>query len=209
MKTAALSLPLVLALVVGCGDASPKVDSAATGSTEPSWQRVMEQDLTPAQHDQLQRAVVAQQEMAHTMMGELKSELEGGSPAGAVVVCRDLAPMIADHVSTEHGLIIGRTSHRLRNPGNTAPEWVSVVVDEGFEMQATFEGPKGELGVTLPIRMAAQCLACHGPAESLSDEITLALTKSYPEDQATGFAEGDLRGWFWIEVPAQAGTSDS
>jgi hypothetical protein len=29
-----------------------------------------------------------------------------------------------------------------------------------------------------------------------------ALAEHYPEDQATGFQEGDLRGWFCIEVPA-------
>ena len=29
-----------------------------------------------------------------------------------------------------------------------------------------------------------------------------ALAASYPADRATGFREGDLRGWFWIEVPA-------
>jgi len=209
MKITTLWLPLSLALVVGCGDSSPKVDSTGIEISEPSWQRVTEDRLTPAQQDQLQRAVAAQQEMAHAMMGELKAELESGGPAGAVVVCRDLAPMIAETISTDHGLVIGRTSQRLRNPTNTAPEWVSMVVDEGFDEQATFAGPAGELGVTLPIRTAKPCLACHGPADSLDDEVTTALAELYPEDQATGFAEGDLRGWFWIEVPAQVATSDS
>ena len=27
------------------------------------------------------------------------------------------------------------------------------------------------------------------------------LAKEYPADQATGFKENDLRGWFWVEVP--------
>jgi len=33
------------------------------------------------------------------------------------------------------------------------------------------------------------------------------LAAKYPMDQATGFKEGDLRGWFWIEVPPSASTS--
>ena len=28
-----------------------------------------------------------------------------------------------------------------------------------------------------------------------------ALAASYPQDQATGFGAGDLRGWMWAEVP--------
>lgn len=202
MKIAVVPVLMVSVLFVACGDSPTTIDPTESETSQPSWRRVMEHELDPAQNVQLQRAVAAQQEMAHTMMAELRSELETGGAAGAVVVCRDMAPMIADHVSTEHGLVIGRTSHRLRNPANTAPEWVSMVVDEGFDVQATFAGPDGELGVTLPIRTAAPCLACHGSADSLDGEIKAALTTSYPEDRAVDFAEGDLRGWFWIEVPA-------
>jgi hypothetical protein len=39
----------------------------------------------------------------------------------------------------------------------------------------------------------------------IPDEVKQTLAKEYPDDQATGFEEGDLRGWFWIEVPADAG----
>jgi hypothetical protein len=28
------------------------------------------------------------------------------------------------------------------------------------------------------------------------------LAKTYPGDRATGFAAGELRGWFWLEIPA-------
>ena len=65
------------------------------------------------------------------------------------------------------------------------------------------EGPAGELGAFLPIKLAAPCLACHGPADDLDEDVRSALAESYPDDQATGFAEGDLRGWFWIEVPSE------
>jgi len=40
----------------------------------------------------------------------------------------------------------------------------------------------------------AMCLACHG--ESLSQELQAVLHERYPEDQATGFKEGDIRGAF-------------
>ena len=43
------------------------------------------------------------------------------------------------------------------------------------------------------------CLACHGehPAEAVRER----LAALYPEDNASGYREGDLRGVFWAEFP--------
>jgi hypothetical protein len=109
--------------------------------------------------------------------------------------------MIAEHAADEHGLAIGRTSHRLRNPANTAPEWADALIEQRVAESAYLAGPAGELGVMLPIRVAQPCLACHGAREDLDGEVAAALAESYPADEAVGFTEGDLRGWFWIEVP--------
>ena len=32
-------------------------------------------------------------------------------------------------------------------------------------------------------------------------EVQHALKESYPVDRAVGFAEGEVRGWFWVELP--------
>jgi hypothetical protein len=194
---------VVFILILG-GCAGPDRSAPRDEGTplDDRWIEVTEADLDGAQKDQMVRAVVAQQEMAATLMGELKAELESGGPAGAVSVCRDLAPVIAGHVATEHGLAIGRTSHRLRNPANVAPDWASTSVEGATGVRAMFVGPGGELGVLSPIKLVAPCLACHGPKEALADDVKAALAESYPDDRATGFSEGDLRGWFWVEVPA-------
>ena len=56
----------------------------------------------------------------------------------------------------------------------------------------------------LPIRLQPQCTMCHGPAAAIADEVRAEIAASYPDDRATGFATGDLRGWFWVEVrPAE------
>ena len=114
-----------------------------------------------------------------------------------------MAPMISEHVADNHGLEIGRTSHRLRNPENLPPEWAAAAVEAVSETAGYVEGPAGELGVMLPIKLASPCLACHGENDSLNEDVRSALAESYPDDQATGFAEGDLRGWFWIEVSGE------
>ncbi len=193
---------LLLLVVSGCGRSEPVATPDGEIEVASTWRVVAEADLSTAQRLQLDRALAARDELATTLMGELKAELEIGGPAAAVVVCRDMAPMVSEHVADNHDLLIGRTSHRLRNPGNLAPEWAAPAVNALVENPWYAEGPAGEFGAILPIRLAAPCLACHGAADGLDENLRSALTQSYPDDEATGFAEGDLRGWFWIEVPA-------
>ena len=54
--------------------------------------------------------------------------------------------------------------------------------------------------VVKPIAVAPPCLACHGATEQLSEEVQTYLTEHYPNDQAVGYAVGDLRGVFWAEA---------
>lgn len=57
----------------------------------------------------------------------------------------------------------------------------------------------GDAAALLPIKLQAQCLMCHGPKEQIAPVIQDQLVKLYPNDEAIGFKEGELRGWFWIE----------
>ena len=95
-----------------------------------------------------------------------------------------------------------RVSQKLRNPSNTAPAWAGALLADGPDETRRAVSPQGDLGVTLPIRIAGKCLLCHGPQDSLGADVRSALASKYPHDQATGYAAGDLRGWFWVEVGA-------
>jgi hypothetical protein len=44
------------------------------------------------------------------------------------------------------------------------------------------------------------CLACHGAA--ITPEVAAALDAAYPEDQARGYALGDVRRAFSVSKPA-------
>jgi hypothetical protein len=139
--------------------------------------------------------------MFAALLTTLAAELETGGPANAIAVCRDEAPEIAASTAKRLGVRIGRTSWKLRNAKNVSPPWAeSLLADRPGEPRVA-AGPKGRLGVTLPIRVAGACMTCHGPAETIPSDVRDALATLYPEDQATGFQEGDLRGWFWVEVP--------
>ena len=135
---------------------------------------------------------------------DLKAALIDGmqeGPAAAIAVCSEQAPAIAERLSV-HGVRMGRSSHRLRNPDNAPPDWLRSTID-GYATQAVELAPRvidlggGRSGYVEPIVMQPLCLTCHG--ETLSPEIAASLLAKYPDDQATGFAEADFRGVFWVE----------
>lgn len=49
--------------------------------------------------------------------------------------------------------------------------------------------------------LVALGVRCHGTADSLVPDLAAALREGYPQDEALGFAEGDLRGYIWAEAP--------
>jgi hypothetical protein len=49
------------------------------------------------------------------------------------------------------------------------------------------------------IGTAEGCLGCHG--EKIKPELLSLLDQRYPQDQARGFREGDLRGAFTLSRP--------
>ena len=195
-----------LLVLVSCGGPAVPVEESPSTGVDPVWRSVDVSALDEIGGAQLAKAAGARKEMAETLMAELKGELEAGGPGSAITVCRDMAPMVAEYVADEHEVRIGRTSHRLRTPGHNAPAWAISTVDAQVAAEQVFLGPAGELGVLTPISVAKPCLACHGNPEAISVEVAAALSENYPEDRATGFAEGDLRGWFWVEVPPAVST---
>jgi hypothetical protein len=165
-----------------------------------TWRALAETEFTPAQVAQRQKVEAARDNLAQTLLGELSAALANG-PAAALVVCSERAPVLAAQVAERHQVRIGRTSLSLRNPHNTPPAWAVDHLRSGPAAAAWFAGSRGEFGALLPIRLQPQCVQCHGEATALSAEVRAALAKLYPQDRATGFRAGDLRGYFWVEVP--------
>jgi hypothetical protein len=165
------------------------------------WLETSPEMMTETQRAQQELVASATNAMVSEWMGELMAALDSGDPSNAIGVCKDKAPEVASHVSAQYGLDIGRTSHKLRNPANVAPEWADEYVDDLVDTPVYLVGPEGELGVLLPIKLKAECQMCHGPTEAIDEDIMAEISENYPEDQAVGFAEGDLRGWMWIEAP--------
>ncbi len=142
--------------------------------------------------------------MFQELSGKLMEAMAKGGPPAAIEVCSKEAPQVAERVGKRLKVRIGRTSLKLRNPKNAPPDWAKQLVEQQVGKPTFLQLPDGGTGALLPIRLEAKCLPCHGPPETVSDDVRKQLAKFYPEDRATGFKVGDLRGWFWVEVPAKA-----
>lgn len=155
------------------------------------------------------KAEQAMNELQTALLGKLRSAMEAGGPAAAVDVCRTEARAIAEAVALKQGIELGRTSHRVRNPANAPRAWARPAVDAAAGSKAASEGLKvfdlgDRVGVLRPIGTADACTKCHGAPDEVRKNLGAALAASYPQDRATGFAPGDLRGWMWAEVPKAA-----
>ena len=196
------ALVALLALTVaGCTPTPQAPDQRGTPMPAPTTTTTTTAPTPPA------RAVAA----AAAMKGELKTALEDamktGGPLAAIDVCKDKAQAIAA-VHSKDGLLVGRTSHKLRNPANAPRPWVQPLLDEMVKADPTtlaartvrLEG--GRVGYVEPLLTGPACLACHG--EAVAPAVLASLQTIYPADTATGFKAGDLRGIVWVELTATA-----
>jgi hypothetical protein len=169
--------------------------------------------ILPAHAGELeQRAAASQaaiQGFASALQSELVSAMQQGGPVEAISVCNQRAPEIASGISEETGWSVGRTSLKLRNPDNAPDDWERAVLED-FDTRLAAGTPAAELThhevVTdgdetvfrfmRAIPTGGVCLACHG--SPLGGEIQHALERLYPNDQATGYVEGQVRGAFTI-----------
>jgi hypothetical protein len=157
--------------------------------------------------------------LADQLMSELKAELGQamgqGGPITAVAVCKSRAPEIAARLSASSGADVGRTAIRWRNPAN-APDDLERAVMQGFEAElsravpaaaappdAIFESRSAqgtERRYLRAIVMQPVCLACHGA--TLAPDLATVIAREYPQDAATGFETGQLRGAVTVRWPA-------
>jgi len=152
----------------------------------------------------LERAALARDALFNELSTRLLAAMSNGGPAKAIEVCSKLAPKLAKEVGEQHQVSIGRTAVRLRNENNRPPAWAEPLLKDLPTKPVVQDLENGRTGVLFPILLKVQCLTCHGPDDKIAAEIRTELARLYPNDKATGFQEGDLRGWFWMEVPADS-----
>lgn len=151
--------------------------------------------------------------LADQHQAELQQALSGAiaevGPVGAIGVCEASAPALAAALSQESGVQVGRIATRHRNPGNGVPAELAAMYDDLENRPVADGAPRfvsavvGERQVLLrAIPMKDEpCALCHGKA--IAPEVSAAIAAAYPQDRATGFAAGELRGAFLVSKPAR------
>lgn len=149
-------------------------------------------------------------EFASTLQGELKQAMQSGGPTEAIEVCHTRAPEIAAGLSSENGWEVARTSLKRRNADNAPDGWEREILQQ-FEVrklageapaeldyaETVTENGKPVFRYMKAIPTQKVCLACHG-GDNVAPEVAGKIARYYPDDQARGYAEGDLRGAFTL-----------
>lgn len=192
-------LCLLFAMVLCAGCSQPAtVESESNKKAAPQIMR-----LDESQQQQRAAAIAAKEKLFQSLLGELTSSIGENGVAQSIEVCKTKAPELARMVSEEMNLKIGRTSFLLRNDKSAPPAWAASHVQDRVENEVNVDLGEDRLGVLLPIRLNDACIQCHGQSDAIDATVQVALATHYPNDQATSFAAGDLRGYFWVEVPSR------
>ena len=136
----------------------------------------------------------------------LLGSIQEKGTAGAVEFCSIRALPLTDSISREQGVEIRRVSDKPRNPLNNANEHEREIIagmrqqlskgeKPGFDIMK--EGPK--TSYYFPIITNEMCMQCHGQKDiDITAETQKVINEKYPDDQATGYGVGELRGVFVV-----------
>jgi hypothetical protein len=167
----------------------------------------------PVQTQQLVRneGAAATKALTGMLQSNLMAAMQEGGPSYAVDFCAGEALALTDSVARQlgSGISIKRVSENHRNPVN-APDAAEVRALRHFQDALTESGSlpedwvqetaNGELRYYRPLVIAEPCLACHGDPASMDPAVVEAIDARYPDDRATGYEIGDLRGLVRVTV---------
>lgn len=155
------------------------------------------------------RAKATIKQYAGALQTELKTAMQAGGPVVAIAVCNTQAMPITTQVAMEHGMQLSRVSVKNRNPANVPNDWQAAVL-ENFDVQKaagkdisklawsetvnTDDGREFRFMKAIPT--GELCLKCHG--SKLAPEVGQVLAELYPNDRATGYSKGEIRGAFVV-----------
>jgi len=202
-----ISLLFALTLLAACGgreEAAPAPDTADAALTAaPSEAEV-------AAVSEAAAPVAAA--LVQSLGGNLQSAIAADGHVAAMEFCNVEAMPLTAQVTEEQGMEVKRTSWRVRNPSN-APDALEVEALAHFRSRAEAGAapepwvqadPAGGWRYYQPLPTGDLCLSCHGAPPDLADGVPAALEQLYPDDEATGFTAGELRGLLRVSVPETA-----
>ncbi len=205
MKRRIQLLVIPLAVLMGC---SRNPDGPANSNSSP----------LPALTDEarsaaLQRGKAIAMETFSLLSSNLQSAIQQGGVSNALPFCSLAASPLTAGMAGKHGVTLRRITHKARNPAGKA-DAIELGILQQFRdaLVATPTNPPPPIVTNLtagtatffaPIVLNNElCLKCHGePGKDIQPENVAVIQRLYPQDEATGFKLGELRGAWRIDFP--------
>ena len=206
MNFKALS-PVVLTLaastlfLTACGEQASEVATNA-GASQAEAAGTDQNAVLKAQVDNAKKSTKV---FASSLKSELQKAMKAGGPVNALSVCNTEAMPITEKVAKEQGAQLNRVSLKNRNPENAPNDWQTAVLED-FDARAAKgediktmafakiveDGENKQFRFMKAVPTGKPCLSCHG--SNLDPKVSGKLAELYPEDKATGYELGQVRG---------------
>jgi hypothetical protein len=194
-----------LALAVGCSrQTETSIAPAALPALSPAVQQAARERG---------RAIAA--ETFGLLSTNLQTALQSGGVSNALPFCSLAASPLTAGIAEKHGVTLKRVTHKARNPAAQANETELAILQSFASALTASTNPPPPFATNLvaghatffaPIVLNNElCLKCHGePGADISAASLAVIQQHYPQDQATGFQLGQLRGAWRIDFPLAA-----
>ncbi|MDX1829425.1 MAG: DUF3365 domain-containing protein [Lutibacter sp.] len=160
--------------------------------------------LTPKEKEAyLVKGKEISKESFKTLSGKLKEQLQKGGVVHAIPFCNSEALPITKELSKKFNVSIKRTSNKIRNIKNNSTARELEVVEKFITLKENNKelapivevGKNDKIHFYAPIIMKNNCLVCHGTVgQEISVKNDSIIKLLYPNDKATNYKEGDVRG---------------
>ena len=196
-----IAAALGLFMAVGCGSGHQHEGG------DPSIHKISEEDA----HKTVEQGKLIVEDAQATFKSNLMNAMKESGPVGALGFCNQEASTIAATLSEKHKVVVRRVSSKNRNPEN-APSNNEINVLNRFQKNID-NGTSGSLVTSTgdvtsyyqPIMVGAPCITCHGKKDEMVPELVAVIDSLYPNDKATGYAIGELRGTWVVEFLKENG----
>ena len=182
---------LILIMTIACNQRSNK-DNGSTG----------ENFLPDSVYIAKGNSIVAK--TFDTLRNSLLHAINDKGTDGAIEFCSEQAFSLTTLYSED--ITIKRSSLRVRNENNSPDQLEESVlsgmssdIGSGAGAQAKIVRQDGQVHFFKPILLQPICLNCHGdPGSEIQPKTLARIRELYPNDKATGYKVGDLRGIWHI-----------
>lgn len=190
-----LKLSLLFVLFIGLVSCNTSTNSTTKLSEE-------------AQKKYMDKGTEITQKAFKLLSDNLMTQMQQGGPSQALPFCNVQALPLTASIATQENVQIKRVSKMFRNSANKPNTTERHVISDyentllrGEELSPVLISTlSGKPQFFSPILINKKCLSCHGVIRKQVSKQTDSLIKVvYPNDLATGYKVGDLRGIWSIQ----------